>query len=59
MDYPRHLSPEEILHALAEYCALQLPEETTGDITVEWDDEDGGVNIYVNCENECEDKSLN
>ena len=47
MDFQKHLDPDELLHLIAEYYALQLPEEIEGVITVEWDEEDGGVNIYL------------
>lgn len=44
----KHFDLNEILDAMAEYFAMQLPDDVSGTITVEWDDDDGGINIYVN-----------
>lgn len=65
MGFRKHLDPDEILHMVAEYYALQLPEEIEGTITVEWDEDDGGVNIYLKADDETStdkielDKTLN
>lgn len=57
MSHTKHLTADEILDTVAEYCALQLPDETKGKITVEWDEE-GGVNIYIDDYEESSNSNL-